>query len=276
MALFKSWVNRAVGLLRTDLGREYTIEHITANIVANQQYYQLPEYAIRATAVSILDGTQRYIIDPVYSERRWKMLNASTSDTSQIPDVFHPRGKDEIGLFPIPASNITSGLEMVVETRVKDMTQADYTTGTVTVTAGSATITGSGTTFTTSMVGRYFKVTDGSEGIWYRIGAFVSTTELTLENMYEGSSGGTKTYQIGEMAQIPEELNESPIDYAMFRYYMRRKDSGLAAEYKSLWDGARDMAKELYANPVGSTVIKNRVRSRGIYGDTYDDNMTLS
>jgi len=276
LALFKSWLNRAVGILRNDLGREYSIEHITGNIVASRQYYQIPEYAIRVVAVSILQSTQRYELTPIYSENTWKRINASTSDTATIPDYFHPRGKDEVGLYPIPSTNITSGLEMAVETRVQDMSQADYTTGSVTVTAGSATVTGSGTTFTASMVGRYFKVTDGSEGIWYRIGAFVSTTEITLENMYEGSSGGSKTYKIGEMPQIPEELQESTIDYAMFRFYMRRKDANLAAEYKSLWDGARDMAKELYANPIGSTVIKSKIRSKGIYGDSYDDNMTLS
>jgi len=44
--------------------------------------------------------------------------------------------------------------------RITDLDTADYTTGTVTITASSTTVTGAGTTFTADMVGRYIKTTD--------------------------------------------------------------------------------------------------------------------
>src|SRR5690606_20872083 len=53
--------------------------------------------------------------------------------------------------------------------------EAEYTTGTVTVTNGSTTLTGSGTTFTPSHVGWKFR---GNKGEEYTIAAYVSATEL--------------------------------------------------------------------------------------------------
>ena len=73
-------------------------------------------------------------------------------------------------------------------------TVAPYETGTVTVTNGSKTVTGSGTTFTAAMVSRKFKVS--SDNAYYRISAFVSTTEITLETPYEGTTASAKTYTI--------------------------------------------------------------------------------
>lgn len=70
----------------------------------------------------------------------------------------------------------------------------NYSAGTVTTTNGSRTVTGSGTTWTSAMVGRYFKSSAGDN--WYRIVRFVSTTELTLETPVTESSGGGRTYDI--------------------------------------------------------------------------------
>ena len=69
-----------------------------------------------------------------------------------------------------------------------------YSTGTVTVTQDSTTVTGAGTTFTSDMVDRVFKVGTGDEQ--YRISAFVSTTELTLEKAYIGSTATAQAYNI--------------------------------------------------------------------------------
>ena len=74
------------------------------------------------------------------------------------------------------------------------ITIAVYDTGTITVTNGSTTVTGSGTTFTSGMVGRKFK-TDGFEEI-YTISAFVSATEITLDNNFNGDTDSGVSYEI--------------------------------------------------------------------------------
>ena len=73
-------------------------------------------------------------------------------------------------------------------------TVAPYTTGTVTATNDSTTITGASTIFTAAMIGRKIRV--GSDTAWYRISAFVSTTEVTLESVYQGTTGSLQTYSI--------------------------------------------------------------------------------
>ena len=73
-------------------------------------------------------------------------------------------------------------------------TVAPYETGTVTVTNGSTTVTGASTIFTSAMVGRKIRVND--EQAYYRIAAFVSTTEITLEAPYGGDTDSLLTYSI--------------------------------------------------------------------------------
>lgn len=70
----------------------------------------------------------------------------------------------------------------------------DYSTGTVTVTNGSTTVMGASTVFTDAIVGRKIRV--GSDNAYYRISAFVSTTELTLEAPYQGSLTSGNTYVV--------------------------------------------------------------------------------
>ena len=69
-----------------------------------------------------------------------------------------------------------------------------YDTGTVTCTTDSATVTGLGTTFTSAMVGRLFKVDD--EESYYEIAAYVSATEITLASTYIGTTAATLSYNI--------------------------------------------------------------------------------
>lgn len=85
-------------------------------------------------------------------------------------------------------------------------TIAPYETGTVTATNGSATVTGASTTFTALMVGR--KIRFGSENAYYRIKTFVSTTELTLEANYQGTTASGKTYSIfKDEYRLPADLD---------------------------------------------------------------------
>jgi hypothetical protein len=73
-------------------------------------------------------------------------------------------------------------------------TVAPYTTGTITVTEDSATVTGSGTAFTSAMIGRKLVVSGDNNS--YEIKSVGSTTSLTLETVYKGTTGGSKTYGI--------------------------------------------------------------------------------
>lgn len=71
---------------------------------------------------------------------------------------------------------------------------ANYTTGTVSITVGSATVTGTSTVFTAAHAGR--KIRFGSEAAFYTIKSQDSTTQLTLDQLYQGTTNTAATYSI--------------------------------------------------------------------------------
>lgn len=75
-----------------------------------------------------------------------------------------------------------------------DPESTNYTTGSVSVTNGSTTITGSGTNWDSSMVDKAFRLNGGNK--FYRISAFVSTTQLTLANSYGEATASGQSYTI--------------------------------------------------------------------------------
>jgi len=85
-------------------------------------------------------------------------------------------------------------------------TVAPYETGTVTVTNNSKTVIGSSTTFTAAMVGRKFRA--ASQNAYYRIAAYVSATEITLEAVFQGTTASGATYSIfKDEYRLPADLD---------------------------------------------------------------------
>lgn len=253
----KRSINIGMQTMMAHMRRYWTRASKTADIVAAQQYYQYPTDAIRITGAVITSGGIPYPLTFVTSEAEWRRLNIMTTATITIPAYAFVRGQDEIGVYPTPSANISGGLEIYYEPRIPNMTQDDFATGTVTVTNGSATITHSAAGFTTKMVGRYFQTTDATDGLWYKITAYVDASNLTLENYYQGISGSGVTFNIGESPPIPEEYHENLIDYGAYRYYLDRKDVGVASEYKSLFDAALVNARSTYTSKTTSSIITN-------------------
>lgn len=70
----------------------------------------------------------------------------------------------------------------------------EYNTGTVTVTRGSFTVVGAGTTFTSDMVGRQFRV--GLQTPIYTVAVFTDATHIDLTEPYGGSTISGVTYSI--------------------------------------------------------------------------------
>jgi hypothetical protein len=263
LSLIKSDINQGLKIFRNTLKRPYTRLSKSADLTASQQYYQLPEDAVRIREVRATNGNMMFPLKEIRSEYMWNSMNVVNANTIAVPTYFFVRGNDEIGLWPIPGQTITNGLEISYEPRKPEFLADDYETGTITVTNGSTTITHSGTGFTPNMVGRYFQTTDGTDGLWYRIASYDTTSTLILENYYQGLSGSGKTFRIGQVADIPEEYHLSLVDYASYRYYLRRKDKAIAGEFKGLFDSQIKDAKQNYASKT-SGVVYNAVDKRMI------------
>lgn len=266
---FKRDINTGGILFLATLGRDYNQEMRTTDSVASQQYYQYPEDALKVHEV-IYHNTSTFSppLEQVADEHTWAYMNQTSLEG--VPTHYFVRGFDEIGLYPIPSEAITDGLEIRFEPKHTAMTESDYTTGTLTVTNGSTAITGASTTFTAGMAGRWLQVTDGTDGNWYKIASYGSATTLTLENYYQGLSGSSKTYRIGQVMDLPEEYQEAPVDYAMYRHFVSRGDLKTAAEFKAMFDNAKERATSQYAQKTANNIIHaaNHVRIYNPLRDT--------
>jgi hypothetical protein len=78
--------------------------------------------------------------------------------------------------------------------RSQFLTSALYNTGLVNVTRGSFTVEGVGTTFTSDMVGRQFRI--GFQSPIYTIGAFIDTTHIDLTDVWGWSTTLSTGYSI--------------------------------------------------------------------------------
>jgi hypothetical protein len=129
------------------------------------------------------------------------------------------------------------------------MISDDFTTGTVTVTQASTTITHSAAGFTEAMVGRFFYTTDGTDGNDYQIVEYTDSSNLVLENYYEGTSGAGKGFLLGVVPDIPDEYHPAITDYCLGRFFIRRGDRRAGTDMMSMFLNSLDECKEAYASP---------------------------
>lgn len=205
----------------------------TDTTVASQQSYNFPYNYDKLYSVTITIGNFRYPVEEVPSREYWDQLQLSTAVTSNIPQWFFiDAGK--IYFWPTPSEN-SKTITYNYKQSVKDLSEADYTTGTVTVTNDSTTVTGSGTTFTAGMVGRYIKIT--GDGFWYKIASFTNATTINLQKKYQGATAAGANYTIGEMPILPEAYHNLPAyRAAQIFWVMKGKDENRATMFKNLYE----------------------------------------
>lgn len=204
-------------------------------------------------------------MEEIGDEDTWIKLN-QFPQSSAVPTHMFIRGFDEFGLFPIPSQTVVNGIEMVYEPKHVLLTADDYTTGTVQVTNGNVNIVGVGTTFTATMAnGMYvLQVTDGTDGNYYKITGFTDATHMAVENYYQGTSNLSTgaAYRIAQISKIPEEYQEAPVDYAMYRHFLEKNETANATLFKQLWEGTLATAKDIYGMSTGNQIIKASVTAR--------------
>lgn len=247
VANIKQDIKQGLALFKNAGRRYWTRKEASANLVSQQQYYTFPEDAVRITEVRVNSNGLNFPVLPVDSEAMWNRINIIPAMTINLPMYYFIRGRNEIGLWPIPTQNVVNGLVLSYEPRMPDMILDDVTSTTVTVANGSQSVTSPSSPFTTTMNGMWFSVTDGSDGNWYPIiGA--STSVLTLENYYQGPSGTSVSCIIGSVPDIPEDYQLGLAYFAAYNYYLKRNEMATANEYKALFEDLFDRFKETYAD----------------------------
>ncbi len=257
-AAFKKDINTGCTKLMAGMHRSYLRVSRFTDLAAGQQYYQYPQDCREMRNFKTHIGGIERSMSEVTDEEYWDRLNQVV--LQGLPYKFFVRMPSEVGLYPAPGADVPSGGELVFTRKHLAMTKDDYTTGTVTVSEGDDTVVGVGTVWTQDMAGRAFEVTDGSDGNWYRILSVESATSLTLENVYQGLSGGAIAYRIGESAFIPEEYQETAVWYALSNFYLGR-DSSKQTQYLNLYKANFEELRSEYGRKASSSVIDASRRS---------------
>jgi len=261
LTIFKRDINEGGAMFLNRLGRKFNKEFKTADVAEDQQYYQMSSDTLRISDVRVLNGTLWTTPELITSEDEWNKLNATTI-TSSYALFYYIRGFNEIGLYPVPSTDVTDGLSVSFEPQHTELRAADYTTGTITVANGDVDITHSGTGFTSQMAGRWIQVTDGTDGKWYRIAAYVSSSALQLENFYEGISGSGRSFRMGEVMKIPQAYQDAPVYYALDRYYLSQNDRQSASDFATRFDQKVKSAKETYGRSTSQRGVKRTASTR--------------
>jgi hypothetical protein len=219
--------------------------------VANQETYQIPNGFRKLIDMYIYDGAGSssdtiYAPRMVFDPQLWKRILQSHLGTQQVP-YFTYVENTTFKIQPIPS---TTGNLMVLRGRLqtRDLSIADYTTGTiVSIANGGTAVVGSGTTWTADMVGRYIQITNttaanGGDGFWYQIGSYTSSTSIGLTKPYEGTSisAGSATYTIGQCSVVPEAYDVGICYRAAALYWQNQNDLVRAKTYWMQYDGGME------------------------------------
>jgi len=246
----------------------------TSTTVSGTQYYEYPPGIVSLDNVKITIGNFTYTLSPVYDQATWNQFNAMQIQPTAIPQLYFPR-KDDFGIWPIPTDAYT--ITYYTFDRDRNMSVADYSTGTALFTTADATVTGTNTVWTDAMVGRWFTITDTTkrgQGYWYRVASVTSPTELELDRNWNAGTITTSTYRIGESPEIPEEThillaNGTTADY----YGGLRNDQTTANIWDNLfWTGSRsNTSRDTHDKNIAAGLIgliknyENRDKSNLIY-----------
>lgn len=268
LADFNNNLGQRYQLIAAKMSDYTTQQTLTATTTAAQQYYGYPPGVISIDSTKIQIGTVWYPLTAIYSQHTWDMFNSMPIQPTTFPQCIFAT-KDDFGIWPIPQDAYT--ISFAGFARDRNLTIEDYLNGTIQIDSGSSIIHGTGTAFTPAMVGRWFTITDptvNGQGYWYRIGDYVSGTQLNMEQVFQGPTNtGQVTYRIGESPEIPEEGHSILIDGATSDFYAGLKADGVQATWfnNKFWTGdgnnnQRDTGDENIAG--GLIGLMNRYASR--------------
>lgn len=237
--------------------RTYTVPGGT---VAQTQFYNLPPQVKKVINVTVTIGGVKWQPVECPTRQLWDSLNV-INFYQDFPSYFFVYN-GQLGIYPIPASN-GNAVTINYKTRVTDLSQADYTTGTLSITTNTAVITGSGTTFTKSMAENgWLRIshssTDAANGDnqWYPISSVDSATQITLQNNYSGPTVSGGTYTVGQIPILPEDYQDLPLYRMGMVYYATRLiDQGRYDMYKSLYETGEQKLDEEFGSKTSSVVI---------------------
>lgn len=144
------------------------------------------------------------------------------------------------------------------------VTTAMVNSGTMTATNGSKTVTASGTPFDSTVhVGAFIRFTGDTVDAMYRIQAIASTSSATIEPAYQGTTGGSKAYELHKLDYpLATELNDlASISIKANGYWLRPEHQMTAEAFYSPVRTVGDLTRVIVFNqdPIKTTYTTGTV-----------------
>lgn len=261
LANIKQDINQGRAILANSTSRYWTRKQASAQLIANQQYYTLPPDATRVTEVYVNANGLNYPVKQIPSEAIWNMINVIPAITINVPTYYFIRGRNEIGLWPLPSYTAPNALNLSYEPQ-QHLSVNDITTGTCTVQNGSTTVTFSENIIQAWYAGMWFQVADRLNESWFRMSIFDATNQIELDNVYNGVSGGNLNFRLCDMPDFPGDYHIALVYWAAYNFYLKRNRIAIAKEFKNSFEELKDMYVEAYANKTTGIVQSNDVDQR--------------
>lgn len=225
--------------------------------VAGQQFYNLPPNCRKIINVTGTIGNVVWVTKDCPDRNYWDILN--TIPFNQDFPMFHFiwNRNTQVGIWPTPASNGNT-YTVNYQMRNVDLSQQDYTTGTVSINNGSPNLTFSGSALSANMVFRWIQIpAPNGDNQWYQIQSVnVGASTAVLYGNYGGPSVSGQSFVIGEMSVLPEDYQDLPLYRALEVYFTSIVPNQSQAElYKGLYDKGYEQLNSDYGTKTTSVVL---------------------
>lgn len=184
-----------------------------------RSYLLMPDY-IKVKRVRVYIGGIWYLLEPILNYDKWAE-HTSLNTTVSIPThytILNEQGNMHLELDGVPDADSDNSLEVLYEGyQNRLLFPTEYATGTIAINNDEVTIAGTGTAFTSSMINRFIRPTNGK--YWYELDEFGSTLAMSLVNKFQETSISASTYVIAEVCRLPSEYHYTPIWAAAMDYY---------------------------------------------------------
>lgn len=246
------------------------------NSVDGQRSYLLPPDYITMKSVRFYSGNQWHRVIECENPDLWHELTAVATEVT-IPDTwfsYNEQGNMYMELNGIPNADGSENIEIVYEGLPNRLLfPTDYTAGTIAVNQGSAAVVGTSTTFTSAMVGRFIRPTNGK--YWYEIKSYTDATHITLVNVFQEASISGSNYTIAELMRLPAEFSYTPVWGAAMDYWaIHDEDKFKLFEKKYIRD--LQLLRDKYQSKSKGAVIPGRRVDRVGRGYPFNYPRTLS
>lgn len=240
----------------------------TMTTVADQEAYEIPNNIRKLIDMYCTVGSGNtatiYMPEMIFDPTKWKLILAYRLGTNDFPYYSYVENQ-KFKLQPIPSVSTTT-INLRGRLNIRDLSIADYTTGSiVSVSNGGTAIVGSGTTWTQDMVGRYIRITEttaanGGDNFWYQIGGWTDATHISLTKPYQGTSisAGSASYTIGQVSAIPEAYDIAPL-YRSVAIYYQKQNPDLSKSFWMQYDGGFEAG---YRDSIGG-IIQQMIDNEG-------------